>query len=197
MIIEGIITTLDPDQQVHIAAMGPIVDSEMQHLVLRPFRTAQTYRNLKAHPEGVFHISDDVLLLARAALGPVVPAPALQAAGGVRGFILADACRYYEFRVRSIDEREERSRMDAEVLHSGRLRDFLGFNRAKHAVLEAAILATRTEFLPLAEIESEFRKLRVIVDKTGGEQEKAAFAFLQEHLDQVVRARSSAKERVS
>ena len=46
-------------------------------------------------------------------------------------------------------------------------------------------------------IETEFRKLRVIVDKTGGEQEKAAFAFLQEHLDKTIRARSSVKERVS
>jgi hypothetical protein len=105
----------------------------------------------------------------------------------VRGFILSDACRYYEFRVCSIDDREERSRMDAEVLYSGRLRDFLGFNRAKHAVLEAAILATRTDFLPHEGINSEFRKLDVIVQKTGGEQEKAAFAFLQEHLARVVR----------
>jgi uncharacterized protein len=187
MIIEGIVTTIGPDQQVHVAPMGPIVDSEMRRLVLRPFRTAQTYRNLKVHPEGVFHVTDDVLLLARAALGPVEPAPPIQPASAVRGFILNDACRYYEFRVRSIDDREERSRMDAEVVYSGRLRDFLGFNRAKHAVLEAAILATRTDFLPHEEIDSEFRKLGVIVQKTGGEQEKAAFAFLQEHLAQVVR----------
>jgi hypothetical protein len=185
MIIEGIVTTLDPDERVHIAPMGPIVENEVRRLVLRPFRTAQTYRNLNAHPQGVFHVTDDVLLLARAALGPVEPAPMLRPATAVRGFILADACRYYEFRVRSIDDRQERSRMDAEVVHSGRLRDFLGFNRAKHAVLEAAILATRTHFLPLAEIESEFHKLGVIVDKTGGEQEKAAFAFLRDHLSRV------------
>ena len=75
--------------------------------------------------------------------------------------------------------------MNAEVVHSGRLRDFLGFNRAKHAVLEAAILATRTDFLSLAEIESDFHRLGVIVDKTGGEQEKAAFAFLCDHLTRV------------
>jgi hypothetical protein len=197
MILEGIVTTVGPDQQVHIAPMGPIVDSEMSRLVLRPFRTAQTYRNLKAHPEGVFHVTDDVMLLARAALGSVEPTPKLQPAAGVRGFILSDACRYYEFRVRSIDDRDERSRLDAEVVHSGRLRDFLGFNRAKHAVLEAAILATRTDFLPLIDIESEFRKLKVIVDKTGGDQEKSAFGFLQEYLNQVIRSRPSEKEPVS
>jgi len=185
MILEGIITTTDADQQVHIAPMGPIVNSEMRRLVLRPFRTAQTYRNLKAHSEGVFHVTDDVLLLARAALGQIEQKPRTQPANVVRGFILSKACRYYEFQVRSIDDREERSRMEADVVHSGRLRDFLGFNRAKHAVVEAAILATRIDFLPREEIESEFRKLGVIVQKTGGEQEKAAFAFLQEHLARV------------
>jgi hypothetical protein len=197
MILEGIVTTLDPDEQVHIAPMGPIVGNDMRRLMLRPFRTAHTYRNLKAHPEGIFHVTDDVLLLARAALGPVEPMPAMQPATAVRGFILSEACRYYEFRVRSIDDREERSRMDAEVIHSVRLRDFIGFNRAKHAVLEAAILATRTDFLHLRDIENEFRKLRVIVDKTGGDQEKSAFTFLQKHVDQVIRSLASDKEPVS
>src|SRR5207244_7173627 len=195
MIIEGIVTTIGPDQQVHIAPMGPIVDREMRRLGIRPFRTAQTYRNLKVHPEGVFHITDDVLLLARAALGPVEPVPPIQPASAVRGFILSDACRYYEFRVSSIDDREERIRMDAEVLYSGRLRDFLGFNRAKHAVLEAAILATRTDFFPHEGIDSEFRKLSVIVQKTAGEQEKAAFAFLQESPGRALRLHREPQRR--
>jgi len=181
-ILEGIVTTLDENQQVHIAPMGPAADSQMERLVLRPFKTAQTYRNLKAHPEGVFHITDDVLLLARAALGKLEQLPPLRPAAHVRGFIISDACRFYEFRVRSIDDSDDRSRMEAEVVHFGRLRDFVGFNRAKHAVVEAAILATRTDFLPRTEIESEFRKLSVIVEKTGGEQEKKAFAFLRDYL---------------
>jgi ABC-type Fe3+-hydroxamate transport system substrate-binding protein len=64
-------------------------------------------------------------------------------------------------------------------------------------VVEAAILATRTDFLPLDEIESEFRKLAVIVDKTGGDQEKKALAFLQEYVSRIAQARTvagSAKE---
>ena len=76
-------------------------------------------------------------------------------------------------------DRAERARFDAEVVHAGRLRDFFGFNRAKHAVVEAAILATRTAFLPLEEIEAEYRKLAVLVDKTGGAQEHEAFDLLR------------------
>ena len=121
----------------------------------------------------------------------------MRAAERVRGFVLQGACRCYEFRVAAIDEREERVRIEAEVVHSVRLRDFFGFNRAKHAVVEAAILATRTSFLPLAEIESEYRKLKVIVDKTGGEQERQAFALLSEHVARVACSEEGRRERPS
>jgi len=190
MILEGIVTTTAADGTINIAPMGPQVDLEMLRFLLRPFRTAQTYRNLKEHGEGVFHVTDDVLLLARAALGPVDPAPPLVAAAQVRGHILRDACRYYEFRVVALDEREERVRIEAEVVHAGRLRDFFGFNRAKHAVVEAAILATRTDFLPLEDIEAEFCKLAVIVDKTGGAKEHEALAFLRAHLERVAKRKN-------
>ncbi len=192
MILEGIVTTLSPAGEINIAPMGPRVDAAMDRFLLRPFPTSQTYRNLKVHGEGVLHVTDDVLLLARAALGPVEPAPLVFPAARVRGFVLQDACRYFEFRVLSVDEREERSRIEVEVVHSGRLRDFFGFNRAKHAVVEAAILATRTAFLPLDEIEAEYRKLAVLVDKTGGAQEHAAFAFLRDHLTRICRSRAAA-----
>jgi uncharacterized protein len=190
LILEGIVTTLSPSGALNVAPMGPRVEpGEIDRFLLRPFHTAQTYRNLKEHGEGVLHVTDDVLLLARAALGPVEPPPPVFPASRVRGFVLQEACRYYEFRVAALDDREERVRIEAEVVHAGRLRDFFGFNRAKHAVVEAAILATRTDFLPLEEIEAEYRKLAVLVDKTGGPQEHEAFAFLRAHVTRVAEAR--------
>src|SRR5689334_17633111 len=113
--------------------MGPQVGATMERFVLRPFRTAQTYRNLKTHGAGVLHVTDDVLLLTKAALGPIEPPPSLFPASRIQGFVLQNCCRYYEFRVTSFDDREERTRIEAEVLYHGRLRDFFGFNRAKHA----------------------------------------------------------------
>ncbi len=178
--------------EVNIAPMGPHVQSDMSRFQLRPFRSAQTYKNLREHPEGVFHIVDDVLLLARAALGTVSPLPPLKPAEKVHGHVLADACRLYEFQVRSVDDQHERSRIDVDVVHTRSLREFVGFNRAKHAVVEAAIMATRTDFLPLHEINAEYAKLSIIVDKTGGRQEKEAFAFLADHLDRVAKARGEA-----
>jgi hypothetical protein len=191
MILEGIVTTISPEGALNIAPMGPIVDQHMQRFVLRPFKTADTYRNLKRHGEGVLHVTDDVLLLAKAALGPVESMPRVERATAILGYVLCDACRWYEFVVRNIDDSEDRVTIETEVVHSARGRDFFGFNRAKHAVLEAAILATRTAFLPLDDVAAEFRKLGVIVQKTGGPQEQAAFALLERHLQTCIDRRST------
>jgi hypothetical protein len=182
MILEGLVTTRNPDGSPHLAPMGPRVADDFARFVLRPFPTSTTYRNLLAHPEGVLHVTDDALLLAKAALGAADPLPPLRPAERVSGFVLADCCRHYEFVVRDGDASGERVTMNAEVVHTGRHRDFWGFNRAKHAVVEAAILATRFHLLPLAEVEAEFAKLRVIVGKTGGPAEHEAMDYLEGRL---------------
>ncbi len=177
MILEALVTTANPDGSAHVAPMGPEVGPDLSRFVLRPFRTATTYRNLVAHREGVLHVTDDVLMLARAAVG-LDPRAETRPAGSVRGHVIASACRYYEFRVVEIDDRADRATIRAETVGSGVLREFFGLNRAKHAVVEAAILATRTEFLPMPAIADDFRRLRPLVEKTGGPSERLAFAEL-------------------
>ncbi len=182
LILEGLITTVNPDGSPHLAPMGPQVAPDFQRFTLRPFPTSHTYQNLCQHPEGVLHITDDALLLAKAAIGAIDVFPKVEPAQRVRGFILSDACRYFEFRIMKLDDSAERVSMEAEVVRTGRMRDFFGFNRAKHAVLEAAILATRLHLLPLAEVAAEFEKLRVIVRKTGGADEQLAMDLLEARL---------------
>ncbi len=185
MIIEGIVTTLSSEDRLNIAPMGPEIgpDSSMSVFEIRPFRSSITYQNLKSRGEGVFHVIDDVLLLAQSAIGaPLVPVPVLRPARQVAGSILASACRYYEFRVTDVDDEADRARFRVQTLAEGRLRDFVGFNRARHAVVEAAILATRTAFLPRAGILSELDRLAVIVVKTGGPIEEEALRILRDHV---------------
>jgi len=177
-LLEGIVTTLNVDGSPHIAPMGPIVDSHFSKLLLRPYQTSTTFQNLKRRREGVLHVTDDVELFARAAVGQIQESPRLLAAKAVEGVILADACRWYEFRIDSIDESKERTEIAATIVEFGSIRDFFGFNRAKHAVIEAAILVTRLKWLDPQQIRDEFARLAVIVDKTGGHQERAAFKFL-------------------
>jgi hypothetical protein len=187
MILEGIVTTLAPDGAANIAPMGPRLFPPFTlqtgcTFELKPFATAQTYTNLKHHPEGVLHVHDDVLLLAQSAVGSVEPLPAFHPAARVRGVVLAGACRAAEFRVVGCDDSTPRVLLRAEVLHVHRLRDFFGFNRAMFAVLEAAILATRLHLLNRAEVEADYERLAVLVQKTGGPREHEAFAFLREYV---------------
>lgn len=182
MILEGIVTTLNADGSVNIAPMGPQVDEAMLQFVLLPFRTSTTCQNLRRHGEGVLHVTDDVWLLAQAAVGQPEPLPRLIAATAVRGQILADAARWYAFRVVDFDDREARARIVAQVVERGEQRPLFGFNRGKHAVVEAAILATRLTLLPAPEILAQLEHLRPLVEKTGGAQERTAFQFLEHYI---------------
>jgi hypothetical protein len=182
MILEGIVTTRNDDGTTNVAPMGPEVEAGFSSLVLKPFQSSRTFANLAARPEGVFHVVDDVLLLARAAVDRFDQAPATQPAVEVAGDVLCDACRWYEFRIVESDTSQDRARLRAHVVHCGRLRDFFGFNRAKHAVLEASILATRVHILPAEEIKKQFAALHVIVEKTAGADEREAFALLEDSI---------------
>lgn len=184
MILEGIVTTRNADGTINIAPMGPIVDESMSWLKLRPFQTSLTFANLKRMRCGVFHVIDDVLLLAKAAVGRLDEQPRLQPAEHIEGAVLGSACRWYEFEIEHLDDSTERAEILARVVHMGRLRDFFGFNRAKHAVLEAAILATRVHLLPPAELRREFGWLKRAVDKTAGPREAEAFELLEQYVEE-------------
>ena len=181
MILESIVTTVGPGGELNVAPMGPVVDAGLTRFRLRPFQTSTTFRNLQAHPEGVIHVVDDVLLIARGAIGALAEPPT-RPAEVVRGRVLQDACRSFEFRVVSCDASQPRSEIAVEIVHTATHRDFWGFNRAKHAVLEAAILATRLHLLPAEEIQAEFRRLEAPLEKTAGPRELEAFALLQEYV---------------
>ncbi len=195
-ILEGLVTTLLPNGETNISPMGPMVDDAMSEFILRPYQTSTTYQNLKRTGEGIFHVTDDVEMIAQAALGQPAPPPPLQKATAVEGRIITTACRWYAFRVRMIDDAHERTEIECVVVAHGRLRDFFGFNRAKHAVLEAAILATRVALLPADEIRAEFTRLQSPVTKTGGPAELRAFAFLKNEVERRLAMPTSAGKQI-
>jgi len=178
VIIESILTTLDAGGAVNFAPMG--VEWGEEEIVLKPFLETTTFRNLQANGAAVVNLTDDVMLFAQGAISnaqfPAVPATV------VRGVVLEAACSWREVRVRSLDATPPRARVVTGVVHRGVRREFLGFNRARNAVLEAAILATRTHLLPPDQIRDEFARLQVIVDKTAGPREREAMALLTDYV---------------
>ena len=181
MIIESIVTTVALDGAVNCAPMGVEWDgTDDTSIVLKPFLETATYRNVVATRAAVVNITDDIRVFARAAISspeyPTVPAVK------VRGAVLADCCAWRELEVTSIDSTPPRSRVDTITMHRGSRREFIGFNRARGAVLEMAIYATRLHLQPRDFIERELARLQVIVDKTAGPRELEAMALLADFI---------------
>jgi uncharacterized protein len=170
MIVETVTTTINPDGTVNCAAMG--VEWGDEEIVIKPFRSTRTLRNLQERRAAVVNLTDDILLFAQAALED--PHPPTQPAVAVDGAVLADACSWREVTVEEIDATGPRARVTTRVLGRGTGREFVGFNRASNAVLEASILASRARRLPADEIRSELARLDIVVDKTAGPRERAA-----------------------
>ena len=170
MIVETVTTTINPDGTVNCAAMG--VEWGDDALVIKPYRATRTLRNLERSGAAVVNLTDDILLFCEAALGD--PQPPTRPAEAVAGAVLADACSWREVAVDAIDASGPRARVATRVVGRGTGREFVGFNRAAGAVLEASILASRARRLPAAEIRADLARLAVVVDKTAGPRERAA-----------------------
>jgi hypothetical protein len=176
MIRETILTTVGGDGRVHVAPIGIIADGE--RWIIAPFRPSTTLDNLAAVPFAVANYTDDVRVFAGCLTGRCewpttasdnVPVPRL-----------AGALAHAELAVVGVTEHEQRPRFHCAVVHRRSHAPFEGFNRAKAAVVEAAILVSRLHLLPRAKVEAEVAHLAIAVEKTAGAEEAEAWAWLME-----------------
>lgn len=182
MILESLVTTIDAQGVVNLAPMGPVVDREITSIELRPFVGSRTYANLRATERAVVHVTDDCLLLARAAISTVDPAGLVEPIEGGAYSVLSDACRWYAVQITAWHEHPQRPRAECVIVRQQRNRDFFGLNRAQYAVVEAAILATRMHLIAAEVLQSQLRELATLVERAGGDRERQAFELLEKHI---------------
>src|SRR5215208_7681732 len=127
MIVETVTTTINPDGTVNCAAMG--VEWGEEAIVIKPYRSTRTLRNLRRSGAAVVNLTDDILLFTQAALED--PHPPTRPAAAVDGAVLADACSWREVTVEAIDASGTRALVTTRVVGRGSRREFLGFNRAR------------------------------------------------------------------
>jgi hypothetical protein len=182
LILEAIITTEMPDGSMHVAPMGPEVDDSFQEWVLKPFQSSTTFQNLRNTNRCIVHVVDDSMLIANAVLGMANHYPSQQVAEC--GFVLSAACHWYALSVVDWNTSDSRAIAQCSVVQSGILKPFFGWNRAKHAVVEMAILASRVHLLDRGMLNAEIERYRVLVSKTAGSQEREAFQHLENYIQQ-------------
>lgn len=176
MIREAIVTTAGPLGAPHIAPLGLI--AEGAHWVLAPFHPSTTLENLRRTPFAVANFTDDVRVFAGCLTGrrdwPLAPSEVVSVPR------LRACLAHLELAVIETHEDALRPRFVCRVVHRAAHAPFEGFNRAQAAVIEAAVLVSRLNLLPRAEIETELNRLAVAVGKTAGEREAEAFGWLVE-----------------
>jgi len=182
-LIETVVTTTGGDGVVNCAAMG--VRWGAEDLVFWPFDATRTLRNLRVHGQAVVHLTDDVLLFVQAALGH--PHPAMRPASAVAGSVIEDANAWREVVVTEITpggDELPRSMVRARVVATGTgtPRQPLGLCRARHAAVEASILASRLKWLGAEHVSAELARLQELVDKTAGSRERAAMDYVRRHV---------------
>ena len=184
MIRECVVTTLAADGRPHLAPLGLIEAGE--HWIIAPFRPSTTLANLEQTPVATASFIDDARIFAGCVTGqkdwPLAPID------GWRAPRLEAALSHAELEVERIEPDDLRPRFWCRVRRIAMHRPFLGMNRARAAVLEAAVLATRLHMLPRQKIESEIAYLTIAVDKTAGDAEREAFALVLSKIDAHLRA---------
>jgi hypothetical protein len=180
MIRECVVTTIDATGHVHIAPLGLIQDGE--EWIIAPFRPSATLHNLKAVPFATANYVDDVRVIAGCLTGrrnwPIVdvpghPVPRLDA-----------ALAHGELKVSRIEDDEMRPRFHCAVSKLEMHAPFRGLNRAKAAVLEAAILVSRLSMLTRDKVDSEIAYLTIAIEKTAGPEEREAWDWLMQAVRQ-------------
>lgn len=174
MIYEGIMITQGEDGGAHITPLG--FEREREAVTVRPFVPSQTLDNLRRHPFAVMNFTDDVRVTAGCLTGrrgwPVMRAAA------VPGWRLATALGTLELAVESCRDDATRPAFGCRVVSSSRGMSYGGFNRAQAAVLEAAILVSRLDFIDCGKLEHELAYLNIAVQKTAGPREQTAWHWL-------------------
>jgi hypothetical protein len=190
MIRECIVITQSRAGLVHIAPLGLIEEGE--HLVIAPFRPSLTLDNLRENPFAVANYTDDVLVFAGCLTGrrDWSTKPATK----VPGAVLEQALAHAELSVVEVVEDDLRPRFRCAVVHEENHRPFHGFNRARAAVVEAAILVSRLHMLPPEKIERELAYLQIAIDKTAGPRERQAWNWLMERVTEH-RAKAATERR--
>ena len=178
VIRECIVTTIDAEGRPHVAPLG--LHEAGSELVIAPFHPSTTLDNLRAVPRAIANYTDDVRVFAGCLTGRSGFA---LTTSGIDVPRLAGALAHGELEVVRVEEDEQRPRFFCRVLRGETHAPFTGFNRAKAAVIEAAILVSRLNMLSPDKIDREIGYLKIAIDKTAGPAELEAWAWLMEKVE--------------
>jgi len=169
-IVETIISTFDKNRNPIAAPMGVSAEDE-KHITLSIYKTTKTYKNLKEKKCGVANITSDPTLFHRTVFKDVNPGGKLPNdwfthASNVDAPYLRNTDAFIEFRVTNLTGSGEKAKVRCRVQKIVVARkDLLQvYHRAKSAVIESIIHATRIEIFLATDEKKKAKELIELVN---------------------------------
>lgn len=147
-IFEVIVSTYDIKDLPNAAPMG-ITTDDMHRLIIKPYKTSQTYRNLLLQKCAVINITSDPLIYYKTAFkdhdgNSNVPLDWFERANQVNAPKLKNSDAYIEVKATKIENKKDRAKVFCKVVNIVPIKITpKAYCRATFAVIESIIHATR------------------------------------------------------
>lgn len=195
MILELVVSTTDADGSPRFSPMGVIVPDDFcwtkkkQIVELRPFSPSRTLDNLRRNPVASLQMVADTAVFAGCLLKYHSQAEIekeyrnlktcltwTERSSGI--FVLDSATVGTQVHVLSFQEGDPQVSVTCRTKDHFLGKPFVGWNRAKHAIIELVILGTRTDRIPKRTIQQRMEDLVPVIQRTGSSEDQKVLDFL-------------------
>lgn len=178
-IYETIVTTYNMEDKLPNAAPMGIMLLDEQKVIISPFVSTQTFKNIESFKAAVINFTQDLEIFYKSTFSetrPKLPEKFFEKATEVEAPVLKDALAFFEIHVQEIQIEGDRSKIIGEIARWVTTAiPFHPLNRGYNLVLESLIHATRIiafkndmrKVTPLRDLIKRYRKIVEKVAPTG------------------------------
>ena len=176
---ETLVTTKNADESIKVSPLGVYVDDKI--LKLKPFKPSKSLENILRNESGVINYVDDVRIFASCITNKEIQIN-FKKVSKIDCSRIEKAISHTEFIVKDIKDDSQRPTIICKPINEETHKMFYGFNRAKSAIIELCILASRLGIIEDSKIKKEISYLKIAIEKTAGENELEAWNWLIEYI---------------
>jgi hypothetical protein len=176
---ETIVTTKNSDNTIKMSPLGVYINGDS--FSIKPFKPSLSLENILRNKSGVINYVDDVRIFASCITKRNVKVDFVETSK-INCSRIKNAVSHTEFIVEEIIEDKLRPTLFCRPVNEEIHKMYYGFNRAKSAVLELCILASRLGIIEDKKIQDEIKYLKIAIDKTAGEHELEAWSWLLNYI---------------
>ena len=177
---ETIVTTKNIDNTIKISPLGIYIDENI--LRIKPFKPSISLDNILRNKSGVINYVDDVRVFASCIVKNDIKIE-LTKVDKIDCSRIKSAVSHTEFIIDHVKDDNLRPTIICKPVNEEIHRMYYGLNRAKSAVLELCILASRLGIIDDEKIKNEIKYLNIAIKKTAGRNELEAWKWLNDYIN--------------